>query len=347
MNRKLRTSAAFPAISLSQHKPSARFDANLLVCPEHRAEGALALAYISHPDCLRHEMGEHHPESPARLRAINDRLSAAGIWDWLRHVEAPLAPLRALQRAHHALYLAELNAAWPKQGYVHLDPDTYMNPYTLTAASRAAGAVLRAVDGVMAGEFQRAFCAVRPPGHHATRAEAMGFCFYNNAAIAVLHALDQHGLARVALVDFDVHHGNGSEDILANDERVLMVSTFQHPLYPASGAEPLGFNMVNVPLAPYTDGVALRGAVTRDWLPALERFAPQMIVISAGFDAHRDDDMSQLMWADADYAWLTEQIVEVADRHCRGRIVSTLEGGYDLSSLARSVLAHLRVLGGH
>ncbi|MBK8069540.1 MAG: histone deacetylase family protein [Rhodanobacteraceae bacterium] len=306
----------------------------------------MSLAYISHPDCLRHEMGQGHPECPARLRAIEDRLTAAGVFDWLRHVEAPEAPTIALQRAHNALYLAELDAASPATGYTHVDPDTYMNPYTLRAARRAAGALLRAVDGVIGGEFARAFCAVRPPGHHATRGEAMGFCFYDNAAVGVLHALEVHGLARVALVDFDVHHGNGSEHILAGDERVLMVSTFQHPLYPASGVDPLGENMVNVPLPPYSDGAALRGAVTREWLPALERFRPQLIVISAGFDAHRDDDMSQLLWTEADYAWVTQQLVDVAQRHCHGRIVSTLEGGYDLNSLARSVLAHVKVLGG-
>ena len=305
----------------------------------------MSLAYISHPDCLRHEMGQGHPECPARLRAIEDRLTAAGVFDWLRHVEAPEAPTIALQRAHNALYLAELDAASPATGYTHVDPDTYMNPYTLRAARRAAGALLRAVDGVIGGEFARAFCAVRPPGHHATRGEAMGFCFYDNAAVGVLHALEVHGLARVALVDFDVHHGNGSEHILAGDERVLMVSTFQHPLYPASGVDPLGENMVNVPLPPYSDGAALRGAVTREWLPALERFRPQLIVISAGFDAHRDDDMSQLLWTEADYAWVTQQLVDVAQRHCHGRIVSTLEGGYDLPSLARSVLAHVKVLG--
>jgi acetoin utilization deacetylase AcuC-like enzyme len=306
----------------------------------------MTLAYLSHPEFLRHEMGDHHPECPARLRAIEDRLAAAGVLDWLLHVDAPEAPMVALQRAHNALYLAELEAARPRTGYTHLDPDTWMNPNTLRAARRAAGALVRAVDGVMAGEFQRAFCAVRPPGHHAERGEAMGFCFYNNAAIGVLHALEHHGLARVALVDFDVHHGNGSEHILAGDERVLMVSTFQHPLYPASGINPLGFNMVNVPLPPYSDGSALRGAVTRDWLPALERFRPQLIVISAGFDAHRDDEMSQLMWTESDYAWVTQQLVDVALRHARGRIVSTLEGGYDLQSLARSVLAHVKVLGG-
>lgn len=305
----------------------------------------MTLAYLSHPDCLRHEMGPHHPECPSRLRAIEDRLTAAGVMDWMRHIEAPLVDPARLRPAHDARYLAEIEAADPSEGYAHVDPDTYMNAYTLRAARRAAGAVVRAVDGVMAGEFKRAFCAVRPPGHHATRAEAMGFCFYNNAAIGALHALEHHGLARVAVVDFDVHHGNGTEDILANDERVLMVSTFQHPLYPASGTEPLGFNMVNVPLAPYSDGAALRGAVTREWLPALERFRPQLLIISAGFDAHRDDDMSQLMWTEADYAWVTGEIVAVADRHAHGRVVSTLEGGYELQALARSVLAHVKVLG--
>ena len=221
----------------------------------------MTLAYISHPDCLRHEMGAHHPESPARLRAIEDRLSAAGVLDWLRHIEAPEVSIDALRHAHDSLYLAELDAAQPQTGYAHLDPDTYMNPYTLRAARRAAGALVRAVDGVIGGEFQRAFCAVRPPGHHATRDAAMGFCFYSNAAVGVLHALEHHGLARVALVDFDVHHGNGSEHILANDERVLMVSTFQHHLYPGTGDIPSAANMVNIPLPAYSRGDVMR-AVT-------------------------------------------------------------------------------------
>jgi acetoin utilization deacetylase AcuC-like enzyme len=305
----------------------------------------MRLAYISHPDCLRHEMGQAHPERPARLSAIQEQLAAVGLLDCLQQIEAPEVRPEQLARAHEARYLAAIEAAGPQSGYVPIDPDTWMNPYTLRAARRAAGAVVRAVDGVLRGEFERAFCAVRPPGHHATREQAMGFCFYNNAAIGVLHALEQHGLARVALVDFDVHHGNGSEDILANEERVLMVSTFQYPLYPYSGTEALGCNMVNVPLPPYSDGSALRSAVTREWLPALDRFRPQLLVLSAGFDAHRDDGIAQLLWTEEDYGWLTRELIALAKRHAQGRIVSTLEGGYNLPALASSVIAHLRALG--
>jgi acetoin utilization deacetylase AcuC-like enzyme len=217
-------------------------------------------------------------------------------------------------------------------------------PQTLAAALHAAGAAVAATDDVIGGRAVRAFCAVRPPGHHATRDEAMGFCFFNNVAVAARHALDVHGLARVAIVDFDVHHGNGTEDIIAGDERVLMVSFFQHPLYPYSGAVPKGTNMVNVPLPPYTRGPAMREAVERQWLPALEAFRPQMIFVSAGFDAHREDDLGQMGLVEADYEWLTRQLVAVAERHAAGRIVSCLEGGYNLGALARSVAAHLRVL---
>jgi acetoin utilization deacetylase AcuC-like enzyme len=217
-------------------------------------------------------------------------------------------------------------------------------PGTLAAALRAAGAAVAATDAVIAGRAHNAFCSVRPPGHHATRDETMGFCFFNNVAVAARHALDVHGLQRVAIVDFDVHHGNGTEDIIAGDERVLMVSFFQHPLYPYSGAVPKGTNMVNVPVDPYTRGAAVRQAITDHWLPALERFKPQMLFISAGFDAHREDDLGQLALVEDDYAWITRQLVDVAERHAGGRLVSCLEGGYSLSALARSVAAHLRVL---
>ncbi|HPP82764.1 MAG TPA: histone deacetylase family protein, partial [Rubrivivax sp.] len=228
----------------------------------------------------------------------------------------------------------------------YLDPDTVASPGTLDAALRAAGAAVAATDDVLAGRARNAFCAVRPPGHHATRDEAMGFCFFNNVAIAARHALAAHRLERVAIVDFDVHHGNGTEDIVAGDERVLMVSFFQHPLYPYSGAVPMGTNMVNVPLAPYTRGPALRQAIEQMWRPALEGFRPQMLFVSAGFDAHREDDMGQLGLVEADYEWITRLIVEMAERHGDGRIVSCLEGGYNLSALGRSVVTHLRVLSG-
>jgi len=209
---------------------------------------------------------------------------------------------------------------------------------------RGAGAAVAATDAVIDGAVENAFCAVRPPGHHATRGQAMGFCFFNNVAVAARHALDVRGLARVAIVDFDVHHGNGTEDIIANDDRVLMVSIFQHPLYPYSGAVPLGTNMVNVPVPPYTRGPQVRALIEENWLAPLDAFRPEMIFISAGFDAHREDELGQLGLVEADYTWITEQVKAVAVKHARGRIVSCLEGGYNLSALARSVAAHLRVL---
>ncbi|MEY2658046.1 MAG: Histone deacetylase-like amidohydrolase, partial [Pseudomonadota bacterium] len=225
-----------------------------------------------------------------------------------------------------------------------LDPDTFINAHTWDAALQSAGAAVAATDAVMAGELRNAFCAVRPPGHHASRAKASGFCFFNNVAIAVKHALERHGLQRVAVVDFDVHHGNGTEDILSGDDRVLMVSFFQHPFYPYSGTEHPASNMLNVPVPAYTRGMEIRGLVEDVWMPRLQAHRPEMIFISAGFDAHREDDMGQLGLVESDYAWITQRLVELADRHAQGRIVSCLEGGYALSALGRSVEAHLRVL---
>ncbi len=301
--------------------------------------------YYAHSDCSLHEMGHDHPECPARLAAIEDRLLAAGL-DWLLpRPDVPLASEEAIELAHNALYVAELKDKGAiDDGYAWIDPDTLMNPHTWQAARRAAGAAIAATDAVLDGRLDNAFCAVRPPGHHATRDAAMGFCFFNNVAIAARHALDVHGLQRVAIVDFDVHHGNGTEDIVAGDERVLMCSIFQHPLYPYSGAVPKGSNMVNLPLAPYTRGPAVREAIEAQWLPALEAFRPEMLFVSAGFDAHREDDLGQMGLVEADYEWITRQIVAVARKHAQGRIVSCLEGGYNLSALARSVAAHVRVL---
>ena len=304
----------------------------------------MTTAYVHHADCNLHDMGSGHPECPARLDAIQDHLLASGLLDHLLDVSAPMATREQLGRVHDARYLDAIEAISPKRGVIHLDPDTAMNPHTYHAALHAAGAVIKATDLVMSGEIENAFCGVRPPGHHATRERAMGFCFFNNVAVGAAHALAEHGLERVAIVDFDVHHGNGTEDIFASDPRVMMVSTFQHPFYPYSGVEGRSERMVNVPLPAYSAGAEFRKAVEDHWLPALDRFRPRMVFISAGFDAHRDDDMASLGLLEADYAWVTGQMLEVARSHASGRIVSTLEGGYDLNALARSVAVHLRSL---
>jgi len=310
------------------------------------AGAAAATAFITHGECLRHDMGAYHPECPARLAAIDDALIAGRIADFIAHYEAPLAAEEHLLRVHPRPYVEAIRAAAPARGIVHLDPDTAMCPATLAAALRAAGAGVLATDLVVAGKHASAFCSVRPPGHHATRTRAMGFCIFNNVAVAAKHALEHHGLERVAIVDFDVHHGNGTEEIFADDARVLMVSTFQHPFYPYSGTEDPAANMVNVPLAAGTGSAGFREAVEKAWLPALAAFAPQMVFFSAGFDAHVEDDMAMLRFADADYAWVTGQVKRVADRSGQGRIVSMLEGGYALGALGRSVVQHLKALGG-
>ncbi len=306
----------------------------------------MATAFITHGDCRKHDMGAYHPECPARLAAIDDQLIAAGIAPHLAHREAPLATLEQLALVHPPEYIEAVRAARPQRGIVHLDPDTAMNPFTWDAALRAAGAAVLATDLVAAGEAENAFCGVRPPGHHAARARAMGFCIFNNVAVGAMQALEAHGLERVAIIDFDVHHGNGTEEIFEDDERVLMVSTFQHPFYPYSGTDRPARNMRNVPLPAGTGSQGFREAVERVWLPALEDFAPQMVFFSAGFDAHVEDEMAMLRLVDQDYAWVTAKVKAVADRHAGGRIVSVLEGGYALSALGRSVVQHLKVLGG-
>ncbi|MBK7261878.1 MAG: histone deacetylase family protein [Rubrivivax sp.] len=308
----------------------------------------MSTLFYSHSDCRQHDMGPGHPECPQRLDAISDHLLATGLDIALQHMDAPMATIEQLQRAHSAGYVMQLkdlleqvrDSGQPKA----LDPDTLACPGTWHAALRAAGAAVAATDEVVAGRARNAFCAVRPPGHHATRDETMGFCFFNNVAVAARHALDAHGLQRVAIVDFDVHHGNGTEDIIAGDERIVMCSFFQHPLYPYSGGVPKGTNMVNVPVAPYTRGPELRQIIESMWMPRLDEFRPQMLFVSAGFDAHREDDLGQLGLVEADYEWITRRLVDVAARHAQGRIVSCLEGGYALSALGRSVAAHLRVL---
>ncbi len=304
----------------------------------------MPIAYISHHDCELHDMGPAHPECPARLSAINDRMIASGLEMVLRRYDAPLADREALELAHDIAHVERIYAASPEQGLVWLDADTAMNAHSLQAARRAAGAALQAVDLVMAGSEQRAFCAVRPPGHHAEHQRAMGFCLFNNVAIAAAHALEHYGLARVAIVDFDVHHGNGTEQIFLGDERILFCSTFQHPFYPFSGHDCDEPHIVNVPLAAGSGSEEFRAAVTDHWLPRLSAFAPEMIFVSAGFDAHMADDMASLNLVEDDYAWVTRALVKQAESSAGGRLVSCLEGGYDLPSLARSVEAHIRAL---
>lgn len=312
--------------------------------PTARRSGATNTAWYAHADCAAHEMGAWHPESPERISAIQDRMIASGLDEVVTIEDVPFAADDDLLRAHTQAHLDALREHAPGAGYAAIDADTTMCPATLAAIWRAAGAAVAATDAVIEGRARNAFCSTRPPGHHATRGQAMGFCFVNNIAVAVRRALDVHGLERVAVVDFDVHHGNGTENILAGDDRVLMVSFFQHPFYPYSGVDRPAANMINVPVPAYSDGAAIRKVVETKWMPALEAFEPQMIFISAGFDAHREDDLGQMRLVEADYAWMTGQLMAVADRHAHGRIVSCLEGGYNLSALGRSVAAHVKVL---
>jgi acetoin utilization deacetylase AcuC-like enzyme len=307
-------------------------------------------AFISHPDCLLHEMGSYHPECPARLQAIENELAACGLMDKLVRYPAPLVTHEQLKRVHTSEHIASLEAAGARassSGLAYLDPDTAMNRYSLKAAYRAAGAVILATDLVMEERVKNAFCSVRPPGHHAERDRAMGFCLFNNIAAGAAHALEAHALERIAIIDFDVHHGNGTEDIFRNDPRVMMASIFQHPFYPYSGVAGRSERMVNIPLAAGSGGEMFRKAVSQFWMPALDRFKPQMLFVSAGFDAHQDDELASLNLLEEDYAWVTERIREAAQKYASGRIVSALEGGYALPALRRSVAAHLSVLSGN
>jgi acetoin utilization deacetylase AcuC-like enzyme len=298
------------------------------------------VAYLTHADCARHDVGPWHPESPRRIEAVDSALRAAPWFAELREIDAPHATVEQLARAHTRAHIDSIRDATPRSGVAWLDPDTGLNLHSWNAALAAAGAAVRAVDAVMGGEIQRVFCNVRPPGHHAEADHAMGFCLFNTAAVGIHHALADHGLTRVALVDFDVHHGNGSEDIFCDEPRVRLFSSFRHPFYPYSGSQPhTGF--VPVLLDTGADGTQFRAAIARDVLPALNAFQPELIFISAGFDAHRDDPLGGLNLLEDDYAWITRELCAQADRHAQGRVVSVLEGGYDLGALGRSAVAHV------
>jgi acetoin utilization deacetylase AcuC-like enzyme len=299
----------------------------------------------THPACLEHDPGRDHPESAARLRAVLEALDTRE-FAALERREAPAAALDDLLRVHRQAHVERVLAAVPKSGHVAIDADTILSPASGRAALAAAGAVTAAVDAVITGRADNAFCAVRPPGHHAEPDRAMGFCLFNNAAIGAARAGAVHRLDRVAVVDFDVHHGNGTQAVFEADGRFFYASTHQYPLYPGTGAEcetGVG-NIVNVPLRPMSGSGPFRRGVGERILPALDAFRPQLIVVSAGFDGHKRDPLAQLLLEDSDFAWITEQLVEIARRHADGRLVSTFEGGYDLANLGASVAAHLRVM---
>lgn len=304
----------------------------------------MPVAFLHHAACDEFNPGDPHPESPLRLAAIRDALIAQRLYELLDHVDAPAATDEQLLRVHDREYLDRLTEAEPSEGIVQWDVDTWLAPGTLAAARHAAGAAAHAVDLVMQGKYASAFCAVRPPGHHAERSKAMGFCFYNNVAVAAAQAMMVHKLKRVAIVDFDAHWGNGTDMIFRDDTRVSIFSTFQERLFPEMDVPGLPGRIHNVALAPHTSGREIRQIYDELLLPALNDAKPQLILISAGFDAHRDDAMSDLEMNEQDFAWITRQLIEIAKRHAKGRMVSVLEGGYETSALGRSVAAHVREL---
>ncbi|MFY2824267.1 histone deacetylase family protein [Ruegeria sp. MALMAid1280] len=300
-------------------------------------------ALLTHADCLGHVTPGGHPERVARLEHILHALESLD----LNRVTAPLAADDDLLRVHPESYIRDIRSARPAEGFAQIDGDTFMSPGSVDAAYRAAGAVVRAVDMVLGGEAPNAFCAIRPPGHHAETDTAMGFCLFGNAALAAKHALDHHGLNRVAVVDFDVHHGNGTQDLLWDEQRALVITSQQMPLWPGSGRpdETGAFDTVlNIPLAPGTGGAEMRAAYETLAFPRLRAFKPELIIISAGFDAHQDDPLANLNWSTGDFAWITAELCKLADEVCEGRIVSTLEGGYDLNALAEATRAHVEEL---
>ena len=304
----------------------------------------MTTGFFSHDDCMKHNMGAEHPECPERLAAITSYLADTGLGqdlDWVRPDEATRDQL---QTVHPERYLNQLDLMQPTRGRVYTDPDTAMMPDTLRAARLAAGASIEAVDMVLSSQLTNAFVCARPPGHHAERSKSMGFCFYNNIALAAMRALNFHQLERVAIIDFDVHQGNGTVDIVGGDERILMCSSFQHPFYPHSHVHRQAENIINTPIQAGTPADDYRKIVEAAWLKRLQDFRPQLVLVSAGFDGHRLDPMAELNLEVEDYRWLTEMITSVASDHANDRIVSTLEGGYHLRALAESVNAHLEVL---
>jgi len=306
----------------------------------------MTTAYITHPDAQLHQTPAGHPEQAARMAAIEAALDGAEFAALMRH-DAPLASDAQLLRCHPEPYLDRIRRAIPAAGIYQLDADTHVSNGSLNAALRAAGGACLGVDMVLRGDVRNAFVGMRPPGHHAETVTPMGFCLFGSIAIAARHAMEQHGLSRVAVVDFDVHHGNGTQDLLWDESRALFISSHQMPLWPGTGgADERGAhgNVMNVPLAPGTDGASFRRVYEDIVLPQLDRFAPELVLISAGFDAHRDDPLAQLELSEQDFAWVTGALCDIAARHCDGRVVSVLEGGYDLPALSASVAAHVAVL---
>lgn len=304
----------------------------------------MTVVYITHPDCLKHDMAYGHPESPQRLQAIQNSLIEHDIWGKLTHLEAPLASPEQLQYAHTSAHVEHVFAQSPQTGLQPLDPDTSLCPHSLAAARYAAGALVLATDAVLQGQHQKAFCAVRPPGHHATSDSAMGFCIFNNVAVGAGHALTAYKLQRVAILDFDVHHGNGTEQIFSKDRRVLYCSSHQHPHYPFTGNPSTQSNIVNAPLPGGSGSEKFRQAITEYWAPAVAQFQPELILVSAGFDAHVDDPLASINLDEADYQWVTEEICDWSAQYCEGRVISTLEGGYHLQALGESVATHVRAM---
>jgi len=301
-------------------------------------------AYISHSACAKHDMGGQHPERASRLLVIERALKDAGLLQKMSHYEAPKASKMQLARVHNTDYIERIFKQSPSSGLVQLDADTAMNPYSLEATLRASGAAVLGVDLVMTQQAKNVFCNTRPPGHHAGRDSSAGFCIFNHAAVATAHAISRYGIQRVAIVDFDVHHGDGTEDIFHDDVRVMLCSSFRHPYYPHSGADSSNKHIINTPLAAGSDGLVFRNAVVSKWLPALANFKPQLLIVSAGFDAHIEDKMGGLSWLEEDYFWITEQIKLIAQQYAEGRIVSILEGGYALDALGLSVAMHVKSL---